>query len=293
MANSRVIPGFSLSLGYTLAYLSLIVLIPLAVLMFTAGGLGWSGFWKIVTTSEVLGAYRFSLGASLLAATLNIFVGGLIAWVLGRYRFWGRRLVDAIIDLPFALPTAVAGIALMRLYSDRGWIGAWWKQAGLSYPWPTWQGFDAGFPVGVEWHASISSAPLGVVIALMFVGLPFMVRTIQPVIDDLSRDTEEAAASLGATRWQTVRRVVLPELFPAILTGFALTFARGLGEYGSVIFIAGKNPSTIIAPHEIIAMLDQWETESAAAVAAGLLVISFVLLLLINILQRWMASRGN
>lgn len=287
----RVLPGFGLSLGYTITYLSLIVLIPVLALFVTAGSLGWAGWWHVVTQEEVLGAYRFSLGASALAAFFNVFIGFLIAWVLGRYRFIGKQILDAVIDLPFALPTAVAGIAMTRLYSERGWIGSWWKDAGLSYPWPDWVGFEKGFPLEIEWHTTISSAPLGVVLALMFVGLPFIVRTLQPVIEDMGREVEEAAASLGASRWRTIRTIILPQLFPAILAGFALAFARGLGEYGSVIFIAGKNPSTIIAPQEIIAMLEQYETGQAAAIATGLLLISFVLLLAINLLQRWSARR--
>lgn len=274
-----------------MTYLSVIVLIPVMALFATAGSLGWSGWWQVVTQEEVLGTYRFSLGASALAAFFNVFIGFLIAWVLGRYSFFGKRILDAVIDLPFALPTAVAGIAMTRLYSERGWIGAWLKEAGLSYPWPDWVGFASGFPIEMEWHKTISSAPLGVVLALMFVGLPFVVRTLQPVIEDMGREVEEAAASLGASRWRTLRTIILPQLLPATLAGFALAFARGLGEYGSVIFIAGKNPSTIIAPQEIIAMLDQYRPQDAAAIATGLLLISFVLLLVINLLQRWSARK--
>jgi sulfate transport system permease protein len=293
VAAPRVIPGFGLSLSYTLIYLSVIVLLPLTALLVTAGSLGWSGFWRVILQEEVLSAYRFSFGASALAAFVNLFIGTLIAWVLARYRFFGMRFVDALIDLPFALPTAVAGIALMRLYSPNGWIGSWWKHFGLSYPWPRWTGFADGFPIALDWHEKITSSPLGVTLALMFVGLPFVVRTVQPVIGDMERETEEASASLGASRWQTLWRVVLPQLTPAILASFALAFARGLGEYGSVIFVAGKDPSTIIAPQEIIAMLDQYRHADAAAIAAGLLMLSFVLLLVINLLQRWSATRSR
>jgi len=290
--SPRVIPGFGLSLGYTVTYLSLVVLIPLATLFAKSAQIGWSGVWETVTSPYVLGAYRMSLGSSLVAAFANVFIGLLVAWVLGRYAFPGKRLVDALVDLPFALPTAVAGIALTTLYSERGWVGAWLKKVGFRYPWPEWRGFGGGhwFPLELRTYADVAMAPLGVTLALMFVTLPFVVRTVQPIIEDMGRDTEEAAASLGANRRQTVWRIVLPQLWPALVTGFALAFARALGEYGSVIFITGNRPGMAIAPQEVISRLEQYRYEEAAAIAAVLLVISFVLLLVINVLQRKMGA---
>lgn len=291
--TSRVIPGLGLSLGYTVAYLSLIVLLPLSALFFKSATLGWSEFWRKAASPEVMSAYRLSFGASALAAFVNIFFGLLIAWVLARYTFVGKRLVDAMIDLPFALPTAVAGIALTTLWSEKGWLGAFLARIGFQYPWPEWRGFDAGWwPIGVEWFGKVALAPLGVVVALTFIGLPFVVRTVQPVLQDLSKDVEEAAASLGANRLQTFFRVILPQVAPALITGFALAFARGLGEYGSVIFISGNLPDTEIAPHQIIAKLEQYDYAGATAIAVVLLVVSFALLLLINLLQRATAVKG-
>ena len=289
----RVIPGFGLSLGYTLFYLGVVVMLPMAALVLTSATMGWDAFWAVVTHPRTLGAYRFSLAASFFAALLNVAVGLLVTWVLVRYPFPMKRAVDALIDLPFALPTAVAGIALLTLYSEKGWVGALLKDAGFSYPWPQWDGFGDGWPFALRWYPTVASAPLGVVIALAFVGLPFVVRTVQPVLQDLGRDAEEAAASLGATRWQTFSRVILPQLRPALLTGFALSFARGLGEYGSVMFIAGRNESTNIAPFEVIAMTQMHEYESATAVAVGLLVLSFAILLGINLLQRRWSRRAG
>jgi sulfate transport system permease protein len=261
-----VLPGFGLTMGYTLLYLSLIVLIPLSTIFLKTAGMGWPQFVAAVTSPRVLASYRLSFLASLGAATLNAVFGLLVAWVLVRYRFPGKKLVDAAIDLPFALPTAVAGIALTTLYASNGWLGQWPAKLGVP----------------------ISYTPQGVMVALTFIGLPFVVRTVEPVLQDLSREVEEAAASLGATRWQIFTRVLLPEILPALLTGFALAFARALGEYGSVVFIAGNMPmKTEIAPLLIVTKLEQYDVAGATAIAAVMLVASFVLLLLINILQKW------
>ncbi|HTN85354.1 MAG TPA: ABC transporter permease subunit [Sorangium sp.] len=296
--RARVLPGFSLSLGVAVLYLSLVVLLPLSALFLKTAELGWERFYRIVTSSWVASAVRFTLGASLVAALLNVVVGLLIAWVLGRYTFPFARVLDAVIDLPFALPTAVAGIALSTLYADTGLLGGALASVGFRYPWPSWRGFEHGWSEWREWrewpiewtvYDRISLAPLGVVVAMAFVGLPFVVRTVQPVIEDLSRDVEEAAATLGASRLRIFRAVVLPELAPALLTGFALALARGLGEYGSVIFISGNRPDTEIASQVIIKMIEVNETGTyadATAVAVLLLGASFALLLLINLLQR-------
>jgi sulfate transport system permease protein len=265
----RVLPGFGLSLGITCTYLSLLVLLPLATLFVKSATLGPHHFWEVVTTPRVLAAYRISLGASLVAALVNAGFGLLVAWVLVRYPFPGRRVVDALVDLPFALPTAVAGISLTTLYAPNGWIGSWLEPLGIK--------------VAYTWT--------GVAVALVFIGLPFVVRTVQPVLEDLELEVEEAAASLGASRWQTFRRVVFPALAPALLTGFALAFARGIGEYGSVVFISGNMPlRTEIAPLLIMTKLEQYDYAGATAVAVVLLVISFGLLLAINLLQ-WAARR--
>ena len=293
--RARVIPGFGLSMGYTLTYLGIVVLLPLAALVLKSATMGWGPFWAVVSHPRTTAAYRFSIAASLVAAVLTVAVGLLVTWVLVRYSFPGRRIVDAAIDLPFALPTAVAGIALLTLYSERGWLGRLLGRPGFAYPWVEWQGFGDGgwWPVGLAWYDTVASAPLGVVIALAFVGLPFVVRTVQPVLEDMGRDAEEAAASLGATRWQTFYRVILPQLRTALLTGFGLSFARGLGEYGSVMFIAGRSESTNIVPLEIIAMTQMHQYEAATAVAVGLLVLSFGILMGINLLQRLSARRGG
>jgi sulfate transport system permease protein len=265
-----ILPGFSLSLGFTLLYFSLIVLIPLSALFFKSVTLGWFGFLEAVTTPRVLASYRLTFGASLAAAVIDIFVGLLLAWVLVRYKFPGRKLADALIDLPFALPTAVTGIALATLYSTKGWIGQW----------------------AAQWGIKIAFTPLGVVVALTFIGLPFVVRTVQPILEDLEPELEEAAASLGATRWQTFGRVILPTVSPALLTGFALAFARAVGEYGSVIFIAGNLPMVSeITPLLIVTKLEQYDYAGATALAASMLVISFLLLLTINLLQWWSQNR--
>lgn len=265
-----VLPGFGLTLGFTVLYLSLVALIPMAALFLRARGLGWDGFWEVVTAPRVLAACRLSFGAAFVAATINAFFGFVVAWTLVRYRFFGRRFIDALIDLPFALPTAVSGIALTTIYSPNGWLGR------------------ALEPLGIRAVFS----PLGVVIALTFIGLPFVVRTLQPALEDLEADVEEAAASLGARRRQTFRRVILPAIAPALLTGFALAFARALGEYGSVVFISGNLPGkTEIAPLLIVTQLEQYDYAGATAIAVLLLVISFAMLLVINALQRWSGRR--
>lgn len=273
MAHSttfRVLPGFGLSLGYTLVYLSLIVLIPLAAVFINAASMTWPEFWRVVSSPQVVASYRVSFLTSFLAACINVVFGLLLAWSLVRYRFFGKRLVDALIDLPFALPTAVAGITLSALYAKNGWVGSLLA------------------PLGIK----VAFTPLGILVALTFIGLPFVVRTIQPVLQDLSVEFEEAAATLGANRWQAFYRVVLPALFPAVLTGFTLAFARAVGEYGSVIFIAGNIPLVSeITPLLIITRLEQFDVAGATAIATVMLVVSFVLLLLINGLQHWSASR--
>jgi sulfate transport system permease protein len=267
-----VMPGYGLTLGYTLTYLSLIVLIPLAGLLLRPVTLGWQGFWQVVLAPRVLAALELSFGASLVAAAVNAVFGGIVAWVLVRYEFPGRRLVDALVDLPFALPTAVAGIALTALYAPNGWIGEWLEPLGLK----------------------VAFTRLGIMVALTFIGLPFVVRTLEPVLQDLDLEFEEAAATLGAGRLQTFLRVVLPAILPALLTGVALAFARGVGEYGSVIFIAGNMPMVSeIAPLLIVVKLEQYDYAGAAAVGVAMLLLSFLLLLLINLLQRWKTAQGS
>jgi sulfate transport system permease protein len=265
----RVLPGFPLAMGYTVAYLSLIVLIPLSAVFFKSATLGVGQFWDVVTAPRVLASFKLSFGAALLAAAINAVFGLMLAWCLVRYRFPGKRLVDALVDLPFALPTAVAGIALTALYAPNGWIGS------------------LLVPYGIK----VAFTPLGVLVALIFIGLPFVVRTVQPILEDMETELEEAAASLGAHRWQTFRHVVFPILAPALLTGFALAFARAVGEYGSVIFIAGNMPMVSeIAPLMIISKLEQYDYAGATAIAVAMLLMSFVLLLAINLLQGWQAS---
>src|SRR6478672_9297388 len=261
-----VIPGFGLALGFTLTYLSLIVLIPLAALIVRSSSLGSAEFLRLTLDERTIAALRISFGSAAIAALINTVFGLLVAWVLVRYRFPGRRVVDAMVDLPFALPTAVAGIALTTLYAPNGWMGALLDPLGIkvSYTW------------------------LGITVALVFIGLPFVVRTVQPVLDDLEVEVEEAAASLGAHRWQTFTRVVFPTMAPALLTGFALAFARAVGEYGSVVFISGNMPmKTEIVPLLIITKLEQYDYAGATAIAVVMLIISFLLLLAINGLQRW------
>ena len=267
-----VMPGYGLTLGYTLTYLSLIVLIPLAGLLLRPVGLGWQGFWNVVSAPRVVAALELSFGAALVAAVVNAVFGGIVAWVLVRYEFPGRRIIDALVDLPFALPTAVAGIALAALYAPNGWIGAWLEPLGLK----------------------VAFTRLGIMVALTFIGLPFVVRTLEPVLQDLDPEFEEAAATLGAGRLQTFLRVVFPAILPALLTGVALAFARGVGEYGSVIFIAGNMPMiSEIAPLLIVVKLEQYDYAGAAAVGVAMLLISFLLLLLINLLQRWKTAQGS
>ena len=266
----RVLPGFGLTLGYTMVYLSLIVLIPLSAVFIRSMGLGWSHFWDVVTAPRVLASLRLSFGASLIAATINVFFGLIVAWVLVRYTFPFKRLVDAMVDLPFALPTAVAGIALTALYTPNGWLGKWLLSFGIA----------------------VAFTPLGIVVALTFISLPFVVRTLQPVLEDLDKEVEQAAATLGASPAQTFARVVLPALWPALLTGFALAFARAVGEYGSVIFIAGNMPlRSEIAPLLIVTKLEQYDYAGATAIAVVMLVLSFALMLGINALQHWALSR--
>lgn len=264
--SRSVLPGFGISLGVTLAYLGLIVLVPLSAAFIRTAGMSWTDFVTAVASPRVLASYRLSFGASFAAAAVNTLFGLIVAWVLVRYSFPGRRIVDALVDLPFALPTAVAGIALTTLYTKNGWIGRWLE------------------PHGVK----VAFTEIGVFVALTFIGLPFVVRTMQPVLEELEPELEEASASLGANRLQTIMRVLLPELFPAMLTGFALAFARALGEYGSVVFISGNMPMrTEITPLLIITKLEQYDYHGATAIAVVLLVVSFVMLLLINLLQKW------
>jgi sulfate transport system permease protein len=271
LRRKTIIPGFGLTLGFTIAYLSLIVLIPLAATFAESFKIGWHDFWRVVMSSRALAAYGLSFGAATVAASLNFVLGTLVAWVLVRYRFPLKRVLDAFVDLPFALPTAVAGIALTTLYAPGGWFGMPLASLGV--------------------HVAFTR--LGIVIALTFVGMPFVVRTVQPVLEDLDKEFEEAAASLGAGRWQTFARVVYPAISPAALTGFALAFARGVGEYGSVIFIAGNMPMrTEIAPLLIVTKLEEYDYTAATSIAVVMLTVSFVLLFGINSLQRW-SSRGE
>ena len=270
LARHSVLPGFGLALGYTLLYLSLIVLIPLSATFLKTATLGWAAFWDAVTTPRVLAALRLSFGTSLIAAIINAVFGLLVAWVLVRYEFFGKKLIDAFVDLPFALPTAVAGIALTALYAGNGLIGSLLEPQGIK----------------------VAFTPIGITLALTFIGLPFVVRTVQPVLEDLEAELEEAAACLGADRIQTFLRVVLPAIGPALLTGFALAFARAVGEYGSVVFIAGNMPMVSeIAPLLIITKLEQYDYAGATAIAVVMLVISFVLLFAINALQWWAGRR--
>jgi sulfate/thiosulfate transport system permease protein len=261
-----VIPGFGLTLGITLTYLSLLVVIPLAALMIKASGVGLGGFLSIMMEPRVLAAFRLSFGASFIAALINAVFGLLLAWVIVRYTFPGKKIIDALVDLPFALPTAVAGIALTSLYAKNGWIGGLFDDYGIR----------------------IAFTPLGIIIALTFIGLPFVVRTVQPVLQDLEKDVEEAAASLGASRRQTFSKVILPTLFPSLLTGFALALARAVGEYGSVVFISGNMPMrTEILPLLIVTRLEQYDYLGATAIATLMLLASFLMLLVINMLQGW------
>ncbi len=267
--SPSIIPGFGVTLGFTLAYLAIIVIIPLSGLFFKAATVSWAEFWHTITAPRVLHAYKISFGISLLAALINTFFGLILAWVLARYKFFGKRIIDAMVDLPFALPTAVAGIALTALYAPQGWVG---------------QYLD---PFGIK----IAFTPIGILIALVFVGLPFVVRTVEPILQDMEKELEEAAASLGASRLQTFRQIIFPSILPALLTGFAMSFARGLGEYGSVIFIAGNIPKVSeIVPLLIVIKLEQYDYAGATAIAIVMLVASFILLFIINWLQKWASS---
>lgn len=262
----RVLPGFGLTMGYTLLYLSLIVLLPLAALFARTATMPWSEFWETVTNARVVAAYKLTFGASLIGALVNVVFGFIVAWTLVRYRFPGYKFIDALVDLPFALPTAVSGIALTAIYADNGWLGQWLQ------------------PLGIK----AAYSPLGITIALTFIGLPFVVRTLQPALEELDGETEEASASLGANRWQTFWRVILPTVLPALLTGFALAFARALGEYGSVVFISSNIPmETEIASLLIMTKLDEHNYQGATAIAVVMLLASFAILLAINALQWW------
>jgi sulfate/thiosulfate transport system permease protein len=263
LKQRSVLPGFGLTMGCTLSYLSLLVLIPLAALFLKSASISWDDFWAAVTDPEAIDAYKLSFGASLAAATINAFFGLIVAWTLVRYSFVGKKFIDAVVDLPFAMPTAVSGIALAQLYSRDGWVGRWLAPYGIEIAYSRW----------------------GVIVALTFIGLPFVVRTLQPALEDMDMEVEEAAASLGATRWQTLRRVILPTILPALLTGFALAFARALGEYGSVIFISSKWEKVV--PMLIFTKLEQFEFGEAAAIAVVTLVASFIILLFINLVQWW------
>lgn len=267
--SRNVLPGFGLSLGFTLFYLSIIVLIPLAAVFFKTAELSWSEFWSTVTNARVVASYRVSFTTAFLAGLVNAVFGLLIAWVLVRYRFPGKKIIDSLVDLPFALPTAVAGIALTAIYAPNGWMGSILA------------------PLGVK----VAYSPIGITIALIFIGLPFVVRTVQPVLQDLEKETEEAAVMLGAYRLRTFWKVILPELMPSLLTGFALAFARGIGEYGSVVFISGNMPlKTEITPLLIMTKLEQYDYAGATAIALVMLVVSFLMLLVINLLQ-WRMNR--
>ncbi|APX63306.1 MULTISPECIES: sulfate ABC transporter permease subunit CysT [Acinetobacter] len=268
--RSRVLPGFGLSLGFTLAYLSLIVLIPLSAVFIKSLGIGWDGLWEILSSERILKSLQLSFSAAIIAALINVVFGLLLAWCLVRYSFPGKRIIDALVDLPFALPTAVAGIALTSLYAPTGWIGQYLE------------------PIGIQ----VAYTPIGITLALIFIGIPFVVRTVQPVLSDLETELEEAASALGANRFQIVTKIIFPILLPALITGFALAFARGVGEYGSVIFIAGNQPfKTEIAPLMIISRLEEYDYAGATTIAVVMLLISFVMLFLINLLQAWASRR--
>jgi len=261
-----VLPGFGITLGFTLVYLSLIVLLPLAALFLKTATMGWSAFWATISDPRVLASYRLSFGTAFAGALINAVFGFVVAWVLVRYSFPGKKVIDAMVDLPFALPTAVSGIALTTIFAGNGWLGQYLE------------------PLGIK----VAYTSLGIIVALTLIGLPFVVRTLQPALEDLEAELEEAAASLGATRWQTLRRVILPTVLPALLTGFAMAFARALGEFGSVIFIAGNMPlKTEIAPLLIVIKLEQYDYTGATAVALVMLLASFAMLLTINLLQSW------
>jgi sulfate transport system permease protein len=270
MKAGRILPGFGLSLGYAVSYLSLLVIIPLSTIVLKSSSMEWTQFWEIVTSPRVLASYQISFGTAFAASVINTVFGFLVAWVLVRYRFRGWRIIDALIDLPFALPTAVAGIALTTLFVETGWLGKYLSQVGIK----------AAF------------TPLGIIFALIFIGLPFVVRTVQPVLEDLGSELDESASSLGASRWQTFVKVILPHLLPAAVAGFAIAFARSIGEYGSVVFISGNMPmKTEIAPLLIMSKLEQFDYAGASAIAVVMLAASFILLFLINLCQWWAGKR--
>lgn len=265
-----ILPGFGLSMGFTMIYVSLLVLLPLSTVFLKAAGVGWAYLWDTVTEPRLVASYKLSFGAAFIAASINALFGMLLAWVLVRYSFPGRRIIDGLVDLPFALPTAVAGISLTTLYAENGWVGRYLALMGIK----------------------VAFTPLGIIVALVFIGLPFVVRMVQPVLQNIDKELEEAAASLGAGRFKTFTKVIFPELLPAVLAGFALAFARGLGEYGSVVFISGNMPMrTEITPLLIMTKLEQYDYTGANAIAAVMLSVSFVLLFLINILQWWTGNR--
>lgn len=270
LKQPSVLPGFGLTLGFSIFYLSVIVLIPLSGLFVKTSALSWGQFWETITTARAIASYQLTFGASLVGALINGLFGSIIAWVLVRYRFPGRALIDALVDLPFALPTAVAGITLAAIYASNGWLGRYLDLFGIK----------------------VAFTPLGVLVALTFIGLPFVVRTVQPVLQDLDKEVEEAATTIGANRWQTFRAVIVPELWPALLTGMAMAFARAVGEYGSVIFIAGNMPmKSEITPLLIMTKLEQYDYTGATALGVVMLVVSFVLALAINLLQWWSSAR--
>ncbi len=305
LKQRSVLPGFGLTLGFTVFYLCLIVLIPLSALFIKTATASWDHIWQTISSPRILASFKLTLTASLVSAFANAFFGFLVAWMLVRYEFWGKRIVDAIVDLPFAMPTAVSGIALTTIYSSKGWIGQFfekWNGSGLR------QSLDAYFVPASKWLTGLlpsmasfipdSSAikvaytPIGIMIALTFIGLPFVVRTLQPALEDLEAEVEEAAASLGASRWNTFYRIIVPTILPALLTGFSLSFARALGEYGSVVFIAGNLPmKTEITPLLIIMKLEEYDYTGATAIASVMLIASFFMLLVVNVLQWWASRR--
>jgi sulfate transport system permease protein len=272
LKQHSVLPGFGITMGFTLFYLGVILLLPIAGLLLYTAQMSWEDFWRAVSARQVVASYKLSFGASLIAASINLVFGALVAWVLVRYRFAGKRIIDALVDLPFAMPTAVAGIALVTLYASTGWVGQYLDVFGIR----------------------VAYTQLGVVVALTYIGLPFVVRTVQPVLEDLDKEVEEASAIMGASRLTTIRRVIVPALLPALMAGFALAFARAVGEYGSVIFISGNLPfRTEITPLLIVAKAEQYDYQGAAAIGTVMLLTAFVLLLLINGLQWWAARRNG
>lgn len=292
--SRNILPGFNLSLGYTLVYLSLIVLIPLSAAFIKTAELSFAEFWQVISAPRVVASYQLTFGAALFAASINAVFGLLTAWVLVRYQFVGKKLIDAFVDLPFALPTAVAGIALSAIYAKNGWLGHLLCLEHIHFTFSLFGQPLLAVDKAIETCVPVAYTPLGVVLALTFIGLPFVVRTVQPVLEDLESETEEAAASLGANRWQTFSKIIMPAILPALMTGFALAFARAIGEYGSVIFIAGNMPMVSeITPLIIITKLEQYDYTGATAVAVVMLVISFLLLLLINGLQWWSNQRNR